>query len=66
MLNGWLLAFSSCLPPLQGQCQEHPFALSGPFHKGEDVSEVLEFKEVCVGKGILEETDPENIQLREG
>lgn len=65
-LNDWLLSFS-CLPPLQRQCHLSTLLpVSVPFHKGEDVSEVLEFKQACVGKGILEETDPGSGQLREG
>lgn len=40
--------------------------VSVTFHKGEDVSEILEFKQACMGKGMLEETDRGSAQLRKG
>lgn len=57
--------FPACLPS-RGTVTSTLMSISVTFHKGEDVSEVLELKQACVREESLEETDPGSSQLREG
>lgn len=57
--------FPACLLS-KGAVTSTLLLISVTFHKGVDVSEVLEFKQACVRKGLLEETDAGSVQLREG